>query len=94
MITVIDFTWLHPSDTWYPTWTDLTGPDGSAVHLSSWTDGTVNGITSGSGGATTATTGMAHVLGNDPYNLTIANVSVYNEGAAPYEGRCKSALAV
>lgn len=71
------------ADTWYPSW----GRDGNLY--SSWTDGTVDGVSSGSGGSG-ATTGFATVLGNDPFELTLANVSVFAEPADPYQGRYPS----
>jgi len=71
------------ADTWYPSW----GMDGN--YYSSWTDGTVDGHGSSSYG-NGATTGYATVIGNDPSNLTLANVSTYMESAAPYQGRYPS----
>jgi hypothetical protein len=71
------------ADTWYPSW-DV---DGNLY--SSWTDGTVNNVSSGSGGRG-ATTGFATIVGDDPFSLTITNVSVYAEPPAPYEGRYPS----
>lgn len=71
------------ADTWYPSW----GADGRLY--SSWTDGHVDNVTSGSGG-NKATTGFAIVDGDDPFNLTLSNVATYAESAAPYEGRYPS----
>lgn len=65
---------------WYPSW----AADGNLY--TSWTDGSVDGHSSGSGGHG-ATTGFATVLGDDPFALTLANVSVYAEPADPYQGR-------
>jgi hypothetical protein len=71
------------ADTWYPSWS----ADGNLY--SSWTDGNVDGHSSGSGGRG-ATTGYATVLGEDPFSLTLVNVSTYAEPADPYEGRYPS----
>ena len=71
------------ADTWYPSHA------ANDYLYSSWTDGTVNNITSGSGGDK-ATTGIATIIGNDPFNLTVTNVAVYSESAAPYQGRYPS----
>ena len=68
----------------YPSW----AADGNLY--SSWTDGTVNGISSSSRGETSATTGFATIIGDDPFNLTVVNASVYTEGAGPYQGRYPS----
>jgi hypothetical protein len=72
------------ADTWYPSW----AADGNLY--SSWTDGTVNGVRSSSTGETSATTGYATIIGDDPFNLTVVNVATYNEGAGPYQGRYPS----
>lgn len=71
------------ADTWYPSW----AADGNMY--SSWTDGSVDGKSSGSGGHG-ATTGFATILGDDPFNLTLANVSTFPEPADPYQGRYPS----
>ena len=71
------------ADTWYPSW----ARDGNLY--SSWTDGKVDGVQSGSFGHT-ATTGFATVLGDDPFELTLVNVSVFAEPADPYQGRYPS----
>src|SRR5208337_4281733 len=52
------------ADTWYPSW----AADGNLY--SSWTDGNVNGLGSGSGGEN-ATTGHATILGADPLHLVV-----------------------
>jgi len=71
------------ADTWYPSW----AADGNLY--SSWTDGTVDGVKSGSGGQG-ATTGFAVVHGDDPFNLSLSGVAVFAEPAGPYEGRYPS----
>jgi hypothetical protein len=53
---------------------------------SPWTDGTVNGLGSGSGG-TNATTGHATILGDDPVRLVVTNQGVFKSSPRPYEGR-------
>lgn len=83
------------ADTWYPAWTDIPDPTsttGGTLMLSSWTDGTVNGVGSSSAdsGGRNATTGIAIVLGDDPWNLTIVHASTYTEAAYPYQGRYPS----
>jgi hypothetical protein len=77
----------HSADTWYPT----ASLDGKLY--TPWTDGTVHGIRSGSGGKG-ATTGMAIVnlpKNFDPvvdtYKLIVENVSTFHASAAPYQGR-------
>jgi hypothetical protein len=72
------------ADTWYPSW------DADGNLYSSWTDGKVNNISSGSGGGAHAMTGYATVVGDDPFSLVIANVSTYKESALPYGGRYPS----
>jgi len=57
---------------------------------SSWTDGSVDGHRSGSGGGDKATTGMAIITGDDPFNLTLSGVSTYVESTLPYQGRYPS----
>ncbi len=71
------------ADTWYPSW----AADGNLY--SSWTDGTVMGHGSSSFGHG-ATTGFATILGDNPFNLSLANVSTYAEPADPYQGRYPS----
>jgi hypothetical protein len=53
---------------------------------SPWTDGSVNGVHSGSGGAK-AITGNATILGSDPMDLKITDVGTYPSNPAPYGGR-------
>jgi hypothetical protein len=83
-LTGLTFTGRHAeytgADTWYPSW----AADGNLY--SPWTDGTVNGLHSGSGGAK-ATTGSATILGEDPLNLTVVDQTTYPSSPAPYEGR-------
>ena len=57
---------------------------------SSWTDGKVDGIPSGSGGGARATTGYAIITGDDPFNLTLSSVATYVESTLPYQGRYPS----
>lgn len=61
-----------------------------------FTDGSVQDmvtgktISSGSGGhgpTRNSTTGFAHVYGDDPFNLTVTNVSTFASSTFPYEGR-------
>jgi hypothetical protein len=68
------------ADTWYPSW----AADGRLY--SPWTDGSVNGLHSNSGGEG-ATTGHATILGDDPLKLTVTNQGVYRSSPRPYEGR-------
>jgi hypothetical protein len=68
------------ADTWYPTWAS------NGNLYSPWTDGKVNGISSGSMGLQ-AKTGYATIVGNDPLHLTITDVGVYPASPLPYEGR-------
>lgn len=68
------------ADTWYPSW----AADGNLY--SPWTDGNVNGLTSGSGGEN-ATTGHATILGDDPLKLTVTNQGVFKSSPRPYEAR-------
>jgi hypothetical protein len=72
------------ADTWYPSW------DADGNLYSSWTDGTVNNVSSGSGGGSHAKTGFATIIGDDPFNLTIVDVSTFHEPATPYAGRYPS----
>lgn len=80
----IRFTGRHAeytgADTWYPSW----AADGKLY--SPWTDGTVNGVGSGSFGEK-ATTGQAVILGDDPLKLEVVEPSVYVSSSKPYEGR-------
>ena len=69
------------ADTWYPSWAS------NDLMYSSWTDGVVDGVRSGSGGGAHAITGFATITGSDPFNLTLSNVATYAESALPYEGR-------
>lgn len=71
----------HCGDTWYPSW----AADGNLY--SPWTDGTTDGVSSGSGGDG-ATTGNAVMVGDDPLELTIRNTSEPQKASPrPYEGR-------
>lgn len=83
-LVAVGFTGRHAeytgADTWYPSW----AADGNLY--SPWTDGVVNGLGSGSGGAD-ATTGHATILGNDPLNLVVTNQGVFKSSPQPYEGR-------
>jgi hypothetical protein len=72
------------ADTWYPSWAS----DGKLY--SSWTDGSVNGHRSSSGGGDKATTGYAIISGDDPFNLTLSGVDTYVESTKPYQGRYPS----
>ncbi len=80
----IGFTGRHAeytgADTWYPSWAS----DGNLY--SPWTDGNVNGLSSGSGGEN-ATTGQATILGDDPLHLVVTNQGVFKSSPRPYEGR-------
>ena len=83
-VTGIAFTGRHiryeHADTWYPSW----AANGNLY--SPWTDGTVNGVRSASGGQR-KTTGYATILGNDPLHLEITDVGVHHDEPSPYEGR-------
>jgi hypothetical protein len=68
------------ADTWYPSWAS----DGKMY--SPFTDGTVNGLKSGSGDRN-ATTGSATIIGDDPLNLIVTDQRVYVSHAAPYASR-------
>jgi hypothetical protein len=71
----------HCGDTWYPSW----GADGRLY--SPWTDGTTDGVASGSGGEQ-AVTGNAILEGDDPLRLEIHNTSEPQPASPrPYEGR-------
>jgi hypothetical protein len=80
----VGFTGRHAeytgADTWYPSW----AKDGNLY--SPWTDGSVNGLGSGSGGEN-ATTGHATILGDDPLKLVVTNQGVFKSSPRPYEGR-------
>jgi len=84
LLTGVEFTGRYANyggaDTWYPTW----GADGNLY--TPWTDGTVNGVHSSSGGEG-ATTGFATVRGDDPFNLTITDVGTFASSPLPYHGR-------
>jgi hypothetical protein len=72
------------SDTWFPSW----AADGALY--SGYTDGTVNGV--GSGSAGNGTTGMAVLHGDDPFNLTaVVPRAAWPANSAPYGGRYPSA---
>jgi len=76
------------ADTWYPSW----GADDKLY--SSWTDGSVNGYSSNSGanGGASATTGMAVITGDNPFNLTVeVPCPPLMSPALPYQGRYPSA---
>lgn len=68
------------ADTWYPSWAS------DDKMYSPWTDGTVNGLSAGSGGKN-ATTGYATILGSDPLHLQIVRQGVYPSDPSPYAGR-------
>ena len=71
----------HCGDTWYPSW----AADGN--QYSPWTDGTTDGVGSGSGGAG-AVTGNAVLIGDDPLRLTLHNTAPPQPASPrPYEGR-------
>ena len=73
------------ADTWFPSW----AADGALY--SGYTDGTVQGVGSGSAGVH-GTTGMAVLHGDDPYNLTAAVPrAAWPASSAPYGGRYPSA---
>ena len=71
------------ADTWYPS-------ASNGKMYSSWTDGVVDGVRSGSGGGSHAITGFAIIEGDDPFNLTLSGVATYPESALPYGGRYPS----
>eukprot|EP00439_Symbiodinium_sp_Y106_P040086 s1056_g4.t3 len=76
------------ADTWYPSWSS----DGDLY--TPWTDGRVGSIRSSSACAGTAcmsTTGFARVSGDDPFNLSIKDVGVFESSPSPYHGRYPSA---
>jgi hypothetical protein len=52
---------------------------------SPFTDGSVEGVGSNSGGS--GTTGFATLVGDDPLNLKITNAGTYPSLSAPYHGR-------
>src|SRR5579862_6400554 len=84
LITGIAFTGRHiryaNADTWYPSWAE----DGNLY--SSWTDGTVNNVSSDSAGPK-ATTGFATIRGDNPMDLQFVNAGVYPGNPSPYGGR-------
>src|SRR5208283_5244514 len=73
-LTALQFTGRHAeyaqADTWYPSWAS----DGNLY--SPWTDGSVNGLQSDSGGKG-ATTGFAKIIGDDPMELQVVEQGVY-----------------
>jgi hypothetical protein len=72
------------ADTWFPSW----AADGALY--SGYTDGTVQGV--GSGSAGNGTTGMAILHGDDPRNLTaVVPRAAWPANSAPYGGRYPSA---
>ena len=83
-LTGIRFTGRHAgythADTWYPSWA------ADDRMYSPWTDGTVNGLRSNSGGRN-ATTGFATIIGDDPLHLTVTNQGVYVSDPSPYASR-------
>ena len=72
-------TYTH-ADTWYPSWAS----DDNLY--SPWTDGTVNGVRSRSGGPS-ATTGQAKIIGGDPMELDVISLGVQAASPEPYGGR-------
>ena len=78
------FTGVHSdyraADTWYPSWAS----DDNLY--SPWTDGTTDGMRSGSGGRD-ATTGQAIMIGDDPLNLKIKALGTTKGDPHPYQGR-------
>lgn len=74
----------HCGDTFYPSW----AADGNLY--SPWTDGTTDGLKSGSGDKLKhgGTTGHAVMIGENPLQLEIRNTSTPKEAwAKPYRGR-------
>eukprot|EP00051_Salpingoeca_urceolata_P017548 m.240201 g.240201 ORF g.240201 m.240201 type:complete len:619 (+) comp18986_c1_seq11:169-2025(+) len=73
------------ADTWYPSWAS----DGNLY--TPWTDGTVNGVRSGSGGKPSegynSTTGIATVVGDNPFHLNVTDVHVFTSSSFPYQSR-------
>jgi hypothetical protein len=80
----IRFTGRHAeytdADTWYPSWAS----DDNLY--SPWTDGTVNGLLSMSMGSS-ATTGQATIVGDDPLKLQVVDQRVFVSDPSPYGGR-------
>lgn len=80
----LEFTGRHAeytkADTWYPSW----AADGNLY--SPWTDGSVNGVSSGSSGKNAAT-GSAKIIGDDPLQLQVVEPRVYKSDPSPYAGR-------
>ncbi|GAB6164729.1 hypothetical protein JCM19992_07290 [Thermostilla marina] len=68
------------ADTWYPSW----GDDDRLY--TPWTDGSVDGLTSWSGGKE-ARIGFAVVEGDDPQHLSIVHKGLIHASPAPYGGR-------
>lgn len=90
LLTGVEFTGRYATygaaDTWYPTW----GADGNLY--TPWTDGTVHGVRSNSADDGEephhlTKTGFATVRGDDPFNLTIADVGTFESSPWPYHGR-------
>jgi hypothetical protein len=82
--------YAHSADTWYPAW----AADGNLY--TSWTDGlvyddgtgrTVGSSSGNANGMGTTTTGHAVIVGDDPFALTITNVSAFSSAPFPYLGR-------
>jgi hypothetical protein len=72
------------ADTFFPSW----GADD--LLYSGYTDGTVQGV--GSGSAGNGTTGMAVLHGDSPYNITaVVPRAAWHANSAPYGGRYPSA---
>jgi hypothetical protein len=71
---------LTEADTWYPSW----GADDRLY--SPFTDGTVNGVKSGSGGGK-AVVGHAIIEGRDPLDLNVIEPATIPGDPAPYGGR-------
>ena len=99
-LTGLRFTGVHSdyhfADTWYPTW----AADGNLY--SPYTDGDVYGVGSNSDGWTvtkdartgadrrvqsSATTGQAVLIGDDPLNLAVRSLGVVQADPYPYGGR-------
>jgi hypothetical protein len=79
---------LAGGDTWYPSWAS----DG---HLySGWTDGGVAGMSSDSARGADAVTAAARLIGDDPMQLQVENLSLHKSSALPYSGRYPSAYLV
>jgi hypothetical protein len=72
------------ADTWYPSW------DADGNLYSSFTDGTVDGVTSRSWAGVNATTGFVTITGDTPWTLNLSGINTFPESALPYEGRYPS----